>query len=882
MEKHFDWSSVEPRWRERWRELAVGHADVSSTKPAFVIALPPPNITGALHMGHASTFSIQDTLCRQRRMRGFEVEWCPGTDHAAIATQNVIERQLDDEGTSKEELGRAAFQTRVDAWYSEYGGRIYEQMRRMGYTCDWERSRFTLDDQYVRAIRFVFKALYDEGLVYRGPRIVNWCPGCASAISDEEIDWQEHTDPLYYLKYPVEGGLDITVATVRPETMLGDTGVAVAPGDARYAALVGKHVTLPLTGRVVPIVADAAVRPEFGTGALKVTPGHDPTDYEIGARHSLPIINVIALDGTMDVPSLPQFHGMPVEQARTAVAAALRAIGSLVKEEPYTHEVGHCDRCGTVLEPLVSEQWWVRMASLAAPAIGAVESGEIAFHPARYTDVYLHWMRNIKDWCISRQIWLGHAIPVSTCGNGHRFAWIDPPAQCPECGNTSLTNDPDVLDTWFSSGLWPFAIFGWPEKTAELQKFYPTDVLVTGRDIIFLWVARMIMTGLKFTGRNPFSDVLITSTIQAIDGSRMSKSKGNTIDPLDLIDKFGADAVRAWAAAVGTSGQDMRFDEDRIASYQRFANKLWQVTSGFLVAKVGNGSIADLDVHPPKPETLRPEDRWMLAELAAVVRECDAGFAALRFHDAVERLYDTTWHSFCDWYVEIIKLRLADASDHESRRAAVWTAVTTLDVLLRLLHPFMPFVTEECAQQLPNAAPTLQQRAWPEEDPLWNDAATAAAHHEIAEAIELVQRIRALGHSHRVPRGTRDRIRVAVRAADGRGTSKHITRLIGGLVPAKLVDSHERGVDPVVVVSGRLHAEVVIADTAADASATARQIGLLEATVSRLHAQLANPAFVNGAPAQVVDESRRRLAEAQVQLDLLRRGPSGGRIDAAG
>jgi len=687
---------------------------------------------------------------------------------------------------------------------------------------------------------------------------------------------------LYYLKYPVEGGLGITVATVRPETMLGDTGVAVAPDDPRYTALIGKHVTLPLTWRVVPIFADAAVRPEFGTGALKVTPGHDPIDYEIGARHSLPIVNVIALDGTMDVPSLPQFHGMPAEEARGAVADALRTMGVLVKEEPYLHEVGHCDRCGTVLEPLVSEQWWVRMASLAAPGIGAVQSGEITFHPARYSDVYLHWMRNIRDWCISRQIWLGHAIPASTCANGHRFAWIDPPTHCPECGDTSLTNDPDVLDTWFSSGLWPFAIFGWPEKTADLEKFYPTDALVTGRDIIFLWVARMIMTGLKFTGRNPFSDVLITSTIQAVDGSRMSKSKGNTIDPLDLIDQFGADAVRAWAAAVSTSGQDMRFDADRIASYQRFANKLWQVTSGFLVAKVGGGSVAELDVYPPRPETLRPEDRWMLAELAAVVRECDAGFASYRFHDAVERLYDTTWHSFCDWYVEIIKLRLADAGDHESRRAAVWTAVTVMDVLLRLLHPFMPFVTEECAQLLPNPAPTLQQRSWPEEDPLWNDGATIAAHNEISEAIDLVQRIRALGHSHRVPRGNRDRMQIVVRATDGRGTNKHITRLIGGLVPAVVLESHPRGVDPVVVVSGRLHAEVVIADTAADASATARQIGLLEANVSRLQAQLANPGFVNGAPAPVVDESRRRLAEATAQLGLLRGGPSGGSADAAG
>ncbi len=876
MEKHFDWSTVEPKWRERWRELEVGHADIASTKPVYVIALPPPNITGALHMGHASTFSIQDTLCRQRRMRGFEVEWCPGTDHAAIATQNVIERQLADEGTTKEALGRAAFQQRVDAWYEEYGGLIYEQMRRMGYTCDWERSRFTLDDSYVRAIRLVFKTLFDEGLVYRGPRIVNWCPRCRSAISDEEIDWQELTDTLYYLRYPVEGGAHITVATVRPETMLGDTGVAVAPGDPRYAALVGKHATLPLTWRVVPIFEDAAVRPEFGTGALKVTPGHDPTDYEIGVRHSLPIINVIALDGTMDVPTLPQFHGMPAEQARTAVVAALRAIGVVEKEEPYTHEVGHCDRCGTVLEPLVSEQWWVRMASLAAPGIGAVESGEIAFHPARYTDVYLHWMRNIRDWCISRQIWLGHAIPVSTCANGHRFAWIEPPTRCVECGDTSLTNDPDVLDTWFSSGLWPFAIFGWPDQTADLEKFYPTDALITGRDIIFLWVARMIMTGIRFTGRNPFHDVLITSTIQATDGSRMSKSKGNTVDPLDLLDKYGADAVRAWAAVVSTSGQDMRFDEDRIAAYQRFANKLWQVTNGFVLTRVGKGSVAELDVHPPLPETLRPEDRWMLAELAAVVRACNSGFATYRFHESVDGLYHTAWNSFCDWYVEMVKLRIVDTADPVSRRAAVWTAVTTLDVLLRLLHPFMPFITEECAQQLPNAAPTLQQREWPVEDPLWSDPVTVAAHQEIDETIDLVQRIRAIAHDQGVPRGAKDRIRVVVRTVDGTSPTKHITRLIGGMVPANVLDTHERGLEPVVVVSGRLHAEVVIADAALDGTAIRSQIGTLEATVTRLESQLGNPAFVERAPVPVVDEARRRLSEATTQLELLRRRPTGG------
>ncbi|MBV9100122.1 MAG: valine--tRNA ligase, partial [Candidatus Dormibacteraeota bacterium] len=501
MEKTFRPESVEPRWRERWEQLGVGHADRDSPRRKFVIALPPPNITGALHMGHACGFSIQDALSRYHRMLGDEVEWCPGTDHAAIATQNVIERQLAAEGITKEQLGRAKFQARVDAWYEEYGGRIYEQMRRLGFLCDWSRSRFTLDTEYVRAIRTVFKALYDEGLIYRGPRIVNWCPHDRSAISDEEIDWQEHHDTLYYLRYPVEGGDHVVVATVRPETMLADTGVAVAPGDARHTRLVGRHAALPLVSRQVPIFTDEAVRPEFGTGALKVTPGHDPTDYEIGRRHALPIITVIAPDGTMDIPELPQFHGLPAEQARVRVTEALDREGALVKTEPYVHDVGHCDRCGHVLEPLVSEQWWVRMPTLAAPGIAAVESGEIAFHPRRYTDVYLTWMRNIRDWCISRQIWLGHAIPVSTCANGHRFAWIDPPSACVECGSTQLESDPDVLDTWFSSGLWPFAIFGWPERTPDYEAFYPTSALVTARDIIFLWVARMIMTGIHFTER---------------------------------------------------------------------------------------------------------------------------------------------------------------------------------------------------------------------------------------------------------------------------------------------------------------------------------------------------------------------------------------------
>jgi valyl-tRNA synthetase len=806
MDKTFSARDVELRWRERWAALDIGHADVRSTRPAFVIALPPPNITGALHMGQACGFTIQDTLSRHRRMLGDEVEWCPGTDHAAIATQNVIERQLAAEGTSKEELGRERFQHRVDAWYAEYGGRIFEQMRRLGFTCDWSRARFTLDAEYVRAIRVVFKALYEEGLIYRGPRMVNWCPHDRSAISDEEVDWQEHRDVLYHLRYPVEGGEFITVATVRPETMLGDTGVAVAKGDPRWAKLVGRTAVLPLTGRSVPIFEDDAVRPEFGTGALKVTPGHDPVDYEIGRRHALPKVTVIAPDGTMDVPTLPQFHGMPAEKAREAVVAALRQVNGVVGEEEYVHSVGHCDRCGHVIEPLISEQWWVSMRSLAEPAMAVAERGDVAFHPERYTDIYMSWMRNLRDWCISRQIWLGHTIPVSTCANRHRFAWVEPPGACPECGDRNLTHDPDVLDTWFSSALWPFAIFGWPDDSEDLRRFYPTTVLVTARDILFLWVARMIMTGLKFTGKKPFSHVLITSTIQAADGSRMHKSKGNVIDPLDMIEKYGADSVRAWAAAVGTGGQDVRFDENRVVSFQRFANKLWNVTR-FLVGRCAADGEAITAVPEVHDRDLELEDHWILGELAQLITDCDSAIAAFRFHDAIDRIYDVAWHSFCDWYVEIIKrLRLNEDAPPATRAAAVRTAVQALDILLRLLHPLMPFVTEECAQHLPNPADTLQSRPWPRVDEL-PPANGDDARGQVNEVIELVQRIRAARQARGVPAASGERWRVVVKVESGDATAG-VARLLEGLAPVQVVDTHGNGRALEVLEAGRLRAEI--------------------------------------------------------------------------
>jgi valyl-tRNA synthetase len=867
MDPTFKADAVELRWRRRWEEMELGRADAGAARPAFTIALPPPNITGALHMGHAMGFAVQDTLARHRRMQGMEVEWCPGTDHAAIATNAVIERQLAAQGTSREQIGRPAFQARVDAWYEEYGGRIYEQMRRLGFSCDWSRSRFTLDDGYVRAIRTVFKALFDEGLIYRGPRIVNWCPYDRSAISDEEVEWEEHHDSLVRLRYPLEGGGEVVVATVRPETMVGDTAVAVNPDDPRHRDLVGRTVVLPLTGRRVPVVADPAVEVGFGSGALKVTPGHDLTDYEIAARHGLPILTVIAPDGTMDVPDLPRFHGLTVEQARAEVTAALREVGAVDGEDPYTHEVGHCERCHSVLEPLVSEQWWVRMEGLAAPAIAAVEAGEIHFHPRRYTDQYLSWMHRIRDWCISRQIWLGHAIPVSTCARGHRFAWVDPPQRCPTCGSAELSHDPDVLDTWFSSALWPFAIFGWPEETIDLRRFYPTDVLVTAREIIFLWVARMIMCGLHFTARKPFSDVLITPTILARDGTRMSKSKGNVVDPLEVVDRYGADAIRAWAAAVGTSGQDQRYDEERVASYQRFANKIWNVTR-LLVMRAGDGERISAPAEVPGGGPLA-EDRWMLGRLAQAVRAVDQAIAQFRFHDAVERLYSAIWQDFCSDYMEIVKVRLRDGASPSSRAAAAATAVTSLDVLLRMLHPFMPFVTEECAQRLPEAAPSLQQRCWPEVQPSWEEPDDATVCRGVDELLELVRALRARRQEAGVSASDSTRHPLVLRGGSESLTPQDRVRILEALVPVSVVDRAAGSEAGQVVVAGGLEAELHLV-TAGGTDRIQRQIGEIEAQAERLRARLATPGFRDRAPVDVVEQTRARVEELERQAEILR------------
>jgi len=577
MPKAFDPQAVEAGWYARWEADALFVADPTSDKPKFAMCFPPPNITGELHLGHALQTAVYDLLARYKRMAGFEVLFLPGYDHAGIATQNVIEKQLAREGTTKEELGREKYDARVNEWYAQVGATIINQLRLVGASMDWSRLRFTMDSRYYRSVMTAFVAFYDKGWIYRAPRIVNWCPHDRSAISDLEVEWREQQDVLYFIKYPVQGGGDVTIATVRPETMLADTAVAVNPDDPRYKDLVGKFAVLPLVGRKLPIVADDGVEKDFGTGALKVTPGHDPLDYEIGMRHGLDIVNGMHPDGSMNVPGLP-YDGLPALEARARVVADLRKQGVLVKEEPYVHEVGHCDRCHSIIEPLISEQWWLRMRELRDGAVAASEAGKVRWHPERFERTYLDWMRGLRDWNIGRQLWLGHRVPVYYCANGHTVVSVDPPTQCPECDSTDFKQDPDVLDTWFSSALWPFATLGWPDETDDLKAFYPTDINCTAREIINLWVSRMIMTGIDFMGDVPFHDVVIHCVVQAADGRRMSKSLGTGVDPRSLLTKYGADAFRAWATSVAMSTQDVRFDESRVEGYRRFANKLWNAT----------------------------------------------------------------------------------------------------------------------------------------------------------------------------------------------------------------------------------------------------------------------------------------------------------------
>ena len=750
--KSYDPSAVEEKWCSFWEQGKFFVADVHSSRPPYVIVIPPPNVTGSLHMGHMLVYTLHDIVVRWRRMQGFNTLWLPGTDHAGIATQNVVERQLASEGKTRHDLGREAFEKRVWARKEESGNTILRQLRQLGGSCDWTRERFTLDEGLSRAVREVFVRLYEEGLIYRGKRLINWCVRCRTALSDLEVKAEPMQGKLYYIRYPVKGSTQfITVATTRPETMLGDTAVAMNPSDQRYQHLVGKTLLLPLLDREIPLLSDAFVDSEFGTGLVKVTPAHDPNDFEMGQRHNLDMISVMDEDGRMTEAAGP-FKGMDRFQCRREVVKALEAAGLLENVVDHAHNVGHCERCKTVVEPLLSTQWFVKMKPLAEPAIRVVEEGRIRFVPDNWAKTYFEWMRNIKDWCISRQLWWGHRIPAWYCDRcGEINVARETPAYCRKCKHTQLTQETDVLDTWFSSGLWPFSSLGWPEQTEDLQKFYPTSALITSYDIIFFWVARMIMLGMKFMGDVPFRIVYFNSLVRDAEGQKMSKSKGNVIDPLEVMEQYGTDAVRFTLAIMAAPGTDISLSQEKMLSYRAFANKIWNATR-FVLLNLENRQSpiqSELDAAVAQEQFLTRKndlslvDRWILSRLNDVTRETNESLEAFRFHEASHRLYHFFWHELCDWYIELIKPQVIDRETNEGHSLSFSVLIFVFSQALKLLHPFMPFITEELWQKLPHKGPSIAIQDFPRSQREFIDASIERQVDILEEVIIKIRNVRA-------------------------------------------------------------------------------------------------------------------------------------------
>jgi valyl-tRNA synthetase len=740
---------VEEKWTNYWFERGVFELGIIPDRPSFSIALPPPNITGNLHMGHALNGTLQDVLIRWKRMQGYNVLWQPGTDHAGISTQMVVERELKKEGKNRHQLGREAFMERVWQWRNEYGNQIVRQYKRLGVSFSWDRLAFTMDESYVRAIKRAFVTLYREGFIYRGNRVTNWCPRCLTSLSDLEVEHEETKGFLYHIRYRLKDDSGaLTVATTRPESMFGDVAVAVHPDDSRFQKFIGQTVLIPLSNKEIPVIADTYVDVEFGTGALKITPAHDANDWEVGRRHELDTPVIIDQQAKLMANDLvpQQFHNKDRFAARKEILEELQNAELLEESKDYTHGVGHCERCHTVIEPLLSDQWYVRMKDLAEPAIKVVEEDRIVFVPGRYAATYLDWMRNIRDWCISRQLWWGHRIPIFTCtACGHQDAFEEVPPACTKCGAQEMEQDPDVLDTWFSSALWPFATLGWPEETDEMRIFYPTTVLSTAREIINLWVARMIFTSLKFTGKIPFKHVLIHPVIQTPDGKRMSKSKGNTVDPLTMIDKYGADANRFWFASVGVKGdQDVRFREDRLEEYKRFANKLWNA-GRFVLDQLEGFKPSAIDT-----DKLTLADRWILHKFNQLLKEAHDGLRNYDFDDVSRAFYEFTWDYFCDWYLEIAKIQLNNESADGQTRNVLQTI---FESLLRALHPIMPFITEDLWSRVPKSPifrelESIMFSPYPREDERYLDP---AAEEEMGILIRTIRAIRNIRQTYNVP-----------------------------------------------------------------------------------------------------------------------------------
>jgi valyl-tRNA synthetase len=868
VEKTYNPKAVEDRIYEEWEEKGYFRAEVNPDKDPFCIVIPPPNVTGQLHMGHALDETLQDILIRWRRMQGYNALWVPGTDHAGIATQARVEEHIrSTEGKTRHDLGREEFLRRTWAWKEEYGGRILNQLKKLGTSVDWSRERFTMDEGCSRAVREVFVRLYEKGLIYQGNYSVNWCPQCSTTLSDIEVEHADHEGKLWHIRYPLADGSGyLQVATTRPETMLGDTAVAVNPDDERYAHLVGKTAILPLMGREIPIVADSYVDMEFGTGMVKVTPAHDPNDFEIGLRHNLPQIQVIGEDATMTAEAGP-YAGLDRYECRKRVVADLEELGLLVRVEDHQHAVGECYRCGTVVEPLVSKQWFVKMDVLAERARRVVEEGKIRFVPERFTKQYLHWMENIRDWCISRQLWWGHRIPVWYCQDcGEMFAAIEDPTHCRKCGSEKIVQDPDVLDTWFSSALWPFSTLGWPERTPELEYFYPTSVLVTGFDIIFFWVARMIVMGLEFMDDVPFQDVLIHGLVRDALGRKMSKSLGNGVDPIEVIDEYGADALRFNLVIGVAPGNDMRFVPEKVEAYRNFANKIWNASRFTLM---------HLEGFEPAPSfdglELAGPDRWILSRFEYTAEELTRLLERYDIGEGARLLYDFIWSELCDWYIELVKPRLYGNYGETSRFAAQQTLWYVLKNTLQLLHPYMPFITEEIWQNLPHEGETIVLAPWPKPQGF----RSKEAENDMAVMMDVVTQIRTVRSEKAVPPGRKIAAICQAEAAQRAVLERNRDNImsLAGLEELEITEPGEKPAQSIGAVVSGIGVFLPLAgmvDLEEERRRIEKDLAEAEKELQRAQNKLANEGFIQKAPPEVVGKERQKEASLQVTVARLK------------
>ena len=867
LEKNYNPSEIEGRLYQKWLDNKYFHAEVNRDKKPFTIVMPPPNITGQLHMGHALDNTLQDILIRFKRMQGYEALWVPGTDHASIATEAKIVEAMRKEGVTKEELGRDAFLKRAWDWKAEYGGRIVSQLKKIGSSADWDRERFTMDEGCSKAVKEVFVNLYNKGQIYKGERIINWCPKCLTSISDAEVEYEDQAGHFWHLRYPLSDGSGyIQMATTRPETMLGDTAVAVNPNDERYKDMVGKTVILPIVHREIPIIADEYVEMEFGTGVVKITPAHDPNDFEVGLRHKLPVINVMTEDAKI-VDDYPKYAGMDRYEAREAIVKDLEAEGALVKIEDYSHNVGTCYRCHTTVEPRVSKQWFVKMKELAEPAIEAVKKGDTRFVPEHFDKTYFHWLEGIKDWCISRQLWWGHRIPAFYCDEcGEMVVTKEDSAVCPKCGKP-MRQDPDTLDTWFSSALWPFSTLGWPEKTPELEYFYPTDVLVTGYDIIFFWVVRMMFSGLEHMGEVPFKNVLIHGLVRDSQGRKMSKSLGNGIDPLEVIDKYGADALRLTLVTGNAPGNDMRFYWERVEASRNFANKVWNA-SRFIMMNLDKAEAKAVSL-----DELTPADKWILSKLNTLAKDVTENMENFDLGVAVGKIYDFIREEFCDWYIEMVKPRLYNDED-TTKAAALYTLKTVLIESLKLLHPYMPFITEEIFCNLQDEEESIMISNWP----VYKEEFSFPVEENAIETIkEAVRGIRNTRTSMNVAPSRKAKVYVVSAEESLRSIFENGKVFFAALGYASevIVQDNKNGIDSdavsVVIPNGTIYmpfAELV--DIAKEIERLENEEKRLNGELARVNGMLSNERFVSKAPAAKLQEEKDKLEKYTQMMEQVK------------